>query len=183
MKHKDKEEYYLGEWKDRARKGEGIEVVPNKYIYQGSFDHDKHGKGKLIYTQNKITYEGEMVKGRISGEGKVYHHNGEFEFEGKTFLGIPTNGKLTVYNPETKDRKFTATIQEYPEKKAFIDYSDGRHYEGKINLHTFLPEGLGTMSYPNNTSYFGNWLKGMFHGEGNFKWPDGSEYNGHYDKG
>lgn len=128
-------------------------MVPGKYAYYGSFDKNMSGKGKLINYEQKITYEGELLRGGIHGQGKITHHQNEFEFEGKILSGKPVQGTLIVYHPGTISKKFELTLYEYPESKAVINYEDGRRYEGKINLKTFVPEGLGTMHYPNGTSY------------------------------
>ncbi len=39
------------------------------------------------------------------------------------------------------------------------------------------------MLYPNGTSYNGDFVKGVKHGKGTYKWPDGTIYNGAFKDG
>lgn len=55
-RHKDKDEYYLGDWKGGEMVGDGIIFVPNKYAYCGSFNKVPDGHGKLVFFDRQITY-------------------------------------------------------------------------------------------------------------------------------
>lgn len=64
MKHKQKDEYYIGEWKDHIRKGQGISYSKGEYLYYGEFDQVPNGTGILkLYKQN-IVVEGQMKNGQ-----------------------------------------------------------------------------------------------------------------------
>lgn len=65
VRHKYREEYYLGDWQDGEMKGKGYIVVPNKYAYCGDFERKPHGRGKAIFYDKNITFEGEMNQGAI----------------------------------------------------------------------------------------------------------------------
>jgi len=42
----------------------------------------------------------------------VKHTKGWYEFEGKMADGRPVKGELAVFDPETKEKKFTARFSE-----------------------------------------------------------------------
>ena len=125
--------------------------------------------------KNEVIYDGEFVHGKIEGQGTFRHYHNLFIYEGTLSSDShPTTGKLVVNNQEDSSKSFTVLFNNYPSMKARVEYRDGREYEGYLNLKTFVPEGEGTSTYPNNSIYEGNWLSGEFHGQGKFTWPDGS---------
>lgn len=49
----------------------GVYTKPNGYIYVGEYkDNMRHGFGKAIH-ENGMEYEGEFIKGKREGEGKI----------------------------------------------------------------------------------------------------------------
>ena len=69
--------------------GNGIIFVPYKYAYCGQFYEVPHGRGKVIFYDRSITYEGELDHGAIKGYGFATHHDGLFDFEGEIADGRP----------------------------------------------------------------------------------------------
>ena len=63
-------------------KGTGYVVVPKRYAYCGQFQQKPHGRGKVIFYEKGITYEGEMNKGAIMGKGILRQNDGQYEFQG-----------------------------------------------------------------------------------------------------
>ena len=49
---------------------------------------------------------------------------------------------------------------------------------GQIDKNKFGPHGLGKVTFPNGNEYEGEWKDGEMHGQGIFRWKDGSAYNG-----
>lgn len=91
-------------------------------------------------------------------------------------MSQPSTGTLVVNNRNDEEKSYTVTLNNYPENKARITYKEGRQYEGDINCTRFVPHGVGTARYNNNSIYSGEWEDGDFHGKGVFTWADGSRY-------
>ncbi len=47
MKHKAREEYYLGEWAEGIKKGQGLAYRQGEYLYYGSFGEASKDSGYL----------------------------------------------------------------------------------------------------------------------------------------
>ena len=58
-----------------------------------------------------------------------------------------------------------------------IEY-DGGTYTGDTGFFDRIPDGNGTIEYPNGTTYAGEWLEGVRTGYGESKGPVGSSYKG-----
>ena len=78
---KCKNDFYIGEYKNNIKEGEGImsnkEILNYKIIYEGEFKEDKKdGKGKL-YFKNGSIFEGNWKKNNInkSKESMLYINN------------------------------------------------------------------------------------------------------------
>lgn len=59
-------------------------------------------------------------------------------------------------------------------KDNVVRYPDGRVYVGQIDKHKFGPHGLGKVTFPNGNEYEGEWKDSEMHGQGIFRWKDGS---------
>lgn len=126
-------------------------------------DKVPHGKGKQVYLKAKVTYWGEIDNNRINGQGRTKHDEGTFMFEGRTDHGLPLEGQLDVYDQKTREKKFTAKLKG-PKDNTSITYTDGKRYIGSIDPVKMIPEGKGIMTYPDNSTYSGEWYQGMPHG-------------------
>ena len=62
-----------------------------------------------------------------------------------------------------------------------ITMSDGSVYEGDST--DGVPEGYGTMAFPNGEYYVGMFSKGRMCGKGRYHWPDGDSFEGEYRDG
>jgi hypothetical protein len=58
MKHKEKEEYYLGEWSDGIKKGRGLSFRQGEYLYYGSFGKAPRDNGYLKLYKQQLIVEG-----------------------------------------------------------------------------------------------------------------------------
>ena len=48
----------------------------------------------------------------------------------------------------------------------------------KVNLKIVLWSGLGTLNFPDGSTYEGQWANGFMNGEGTFTWSDGKQKTG-----
>ncbi|KAB2951942.1 hypothetical protein F9B85_10310 [Heliorestis acidaminivorans] len=130
--------------------------VFNRFIYpwaEGRFwtpefvvNYDQHqyatftGKAKLLHSDNKVLYIGQLEEGRISGEGTLYHPDGYVVYQGQ-FLQELYNG----YG------------ERYAEDGTLI-------YKGNFDSNMYNGEGqLFNRGY---LLYEGQFRDGLFHGEG-----------------
>ena len=64
--------YYVGDFVDGARTGQGKMTYPNGDIYEGSWDKDeKDGEGVYSWKGTGLYYAGTFVNGKREGEGTV----------------------------------------------------------------------------------------------------------------
>ena len=85
-------------------------------------------------------------------------------------------------DPNVKEIEF----QNFSARKAVVEYQDGRRYDGDFDFERLVPDGVGTVVFPDKDpklSYQGQWENGRMHGIGVFKWRDKSEYDGSYVNG
>lgn len=66
--------------------------------------------------------------------------------------------------------------------KSFFSSGTSDAYEGELNPDG-LPEGQGTILYPNGDRYEGQWLNGKKHGQGTMTYANGNVYTGQYENG
>ena len=91
-------------------------------------------------------YEGEMINGKMHGQGKKYKKDGSFLYEG-SWVRDKYQGK----GREVKNN----------------DIREGDWFNGKLH-------GKGKYSNPYVT-YEGDWYDGKLHGKGKYTWQTGSE--------
>lgn len=133
---------YIGKIQDDLFDGFGVYLNgPNIYI--GTFSGSKPN-GLLNWYKNQILYySGEWKDGNFQGEGVLYKEDGSIK------KGRWENGKL---------------IRTYCSTQTDIGFYDGYTSNGK-------PDGIGSMTYNNHTSYKGNWSEGRWSGYGEYSTP------------
>ncbi len=67
MKHKEREEYYLGEWAEGVKKGQGLAYRQGEYLYYGSFRRAPKDSGYLKLYKQQLIVEGEFKGGQPNG--------------------------------------------------------------------------------------------------------------------
>ena len=114
------ERYIIYESKTFAKEYDRID---DKLIYEGEYlNGERHGKGKVYYSDGKLNFEGEYLNGKKNGKGKVYHTNGKLSFEGEYVNGkrngkgkeYDYNGKLSFEGEYVNNREWIGT--QYDEK-------------------------------------------------------------------
>jgi hypothetical protein len=150
MGHVDRDEYYLGGWEHKFKKGKGLSYRKGEYIYYGEFDKTPNGTGFLKLYQQNIVVEGHFKNGVPEGPCKIKDLNGVYRFEGIiNDQKHPTNGTFNVTNSEEPLKSYTITLDDYPNNKAKIVFHNGTEYLGDINFLTLLPSGEGEAHYTN----------------------------------
>jgi hypothetical protein len=84
----------------------------------------------------------------------------KFRFEGTLKNSIPSTGRLQINNLHDSTKSFVIILDDFPQNKTKIEYSDGRTYEGQVNKRSFAPEGEGIATFPDLSKYEGTWEDG-----------------------
>ena len=165
--NKNNGEKYIGEWDslNKYKKGRGIKIFNNNYIYYGYWENDKmNGEGKLIKFKNKI-----------NDLNKIFNNESPY------YLGTWKDNLQDGYGKETwEDNSYYEGEYKkgYKEGKGKLILSDGTFYEGEFFQGKI--QGKGKMEYKDGRIYEGNWTHNKMNGEGKFIWPDGRSYKGNY---
>ena len=95
-------EYYIGQFKNNLRNGNGILLYKNHNIkYEGEFYNNvPEGIGKR-YLENGLIYEGQFKNGDLNGQGKAYVENGILFYEGE-FVDNKFEGEGKIFLPSGK---------------------------------------------------------------------------------
>jgi hypothetical protein len=191
-----KDDKLQGEGKLRNNYGEGPILRKGQFLYEGPLlNGEEHGYGKMkflihnIYARyynfkdkfgEKDTYEGDFVKGKISGKGIITYTNGavyegEFVVTEKERYGTGNRhgkGKMTFPKSDTSCFK---------DKFGVWDTYEGNWVNGVM-------EGHGILKYTDGTTYEGSFIPTYDNdsetgNKGKVTSPNGDVYNGELDKG
>ncbi|KAL8447529.1 hypothetical protein Emed_004317 [Eimeria media] len=99
-----------------------------------------------------LEYEGEFVRGRFEGLGKLTVSRGQSKDR------LRSNKRGVVIRGGFKEGKVTGVVTAV--------YADGRTYTGHLSPETLLPDGCGSMLYEDSCCYDGEWRNGLRHGAG-----------------
>lgn len=118
-----------------------------------------------------ITWSGDCVDGKASGEGRVVWRGGygEIVYEGgyrdgkRHGHGTATWPNGTRYEGEFRDDKF--------HRRGTATYASGTRYEGEWRDGKW--HGRGTVTWASGSRYEGEWRDGEQHGRGTYTWADG----------
>lgn len=125
--------------------------LSNGLIYSGTiFDGYPHGFGEL-YIGNDLIYKGDFIDSLYTGNGLLYMKNKVYEgsFLKSCFHGY---GCMKFSNPINNIESITGIwLDSKPLAKTrmLIKYSDGKLYEGNINIDTLKKHGMGKLSSEN----------------------------------
>ena len=123
-------------------------------------------------------YEGELVKGKPHGQGKLtfekFDDKYESSFDGVFDEGIPIEGKFTWgYDGTIFDGKFDK--ENSRSGKGRIIYRDGSEYVGE--WYCDEKTGQGTMFFSNGSEFTGRWHDNC-PSDGVMIYPDGTKFKG-----
>ena len=159
-----------------------------EYDYNGEFYNDlKHGYGK--YNQCGDIYEGYFVNNMLCGKGRMIYNNSKVIYDGE-WKDNKLHGSVKVINPTAQhylEAKFRNGIR-YGEDIEILKTFDGEILEkgyyknGKlegnglkwysefdvyeVNFKNGNPNGYGVFSYSDNSIYSGEWVDGRPNGKG-----------------
>jgi len=74
LKHKVYNRWFWGIWKDGSPIGKGIlyyKLAQDSIYYEGDFDGEPSGIGKVVFNGGEWEYKGKITKGKANGEGKL----------------------------------------------------------------------------------------------------------------
>jgi hypothetical protein len=144
---------YIGSFRDNKRHGHGQMTWPGGLVFKGTFSQDRRNQGQLIFKNGEI-YQGTWIDDKLEGLCKLFKRN------------------MTVHA-----RFYRGNMN----GQAFIQYSDGRTYEGcLVNL---TPHGNGRMKWNNGKVFQGEFCDGIIDGLGRMVYQNGDVYEGNWENG
>ncbi len=195
---------YVGEFKDGKANGQGTFTFPDGGKYVGEFKDDKyHGQGTFTWLDGG-KYVGEWGNGGWNGHGTLtssasekyvgefkngnYHGQGTFtSADGQVLSGLWKDGKFVSENQSP-----SKTVTLYISKDKWENYlksipsnwTTNRILESDIvyvgEVSNGLPNGQGTVTWPDGTKHVGAWKDGFANGQGTLTWPSGDKYVGEF---
>ncbi|GFR82095.1 MORN repeat-containing protein 1 [Elysia marginata] len=142
----NRREPYVGEKRKFLRDGYGTYVFENPFFrYEGEWmKGKKHGHGKLLMKDGTY-YEGQFINGEINGNGYKYFSSSKAKYTGQFLNGeMHGHGIMTYCNGNVYEGQW------YKNKKqgfGILRTSDKAVYEGTFHGH--VRDGEGTQTYEN----------------------------------
>ena len=122
-------------------------------------------------------YRGEVIKGRLQGEGRIDYANGMY-YEGRFLNGLFEGpGEWHGAGGERYKGGFKQGLFE---GQGELTYADGTRYQGGFKQGRMHGEGHLQQG---GVSYRGEFRDDRYHGLGTLEWPDGSRYQGRFVRG
>ena len=133
---------YFGEVIDFKKNGKGEETCED-YKYTGEFLGDlRHGHGRLEFLKEGNVYEGEFIRGEMTGKGNYIWRNKQ-RYEGDFVKGIKHGKGIYIWPDGYKyNGEYVNGIRE---GKGIYKWKDGRIFEG--NFKDGKPDGKGMLTY------------------------------------
>jgi len=177
-------EPYLGERRKFMREGYGTYVFENSFFrYEGEWlKGKKHGHGKLSMKDGTY-YEGQFLNGEINGQGYKFFASSQAKYTGQFLNGeMHGHGIMTYRNGNCYEGQWYKN-----KKQGFGVLRTGVQaiYEGGFTNH--LRDGEGSQLYDpsyrqlsNGDKFEGFWVRDQRHGQGELWLADGSHYVGEF---
>uniref|UniRef100_H3AVE3 MORN repeat containing 1 n=2 Tax=Latimeria chalumnae TaxID=7897 RepID=H3AVE3_LATCH len=169
--------FYIGEMKEQMRDGFGLYVYSNNFFrYEGEWMRGKkHGHGKLVMKDGSF-YEGQFENGEINGNGFRFwaatgnSYSGQFHFGELHGYGVMKYGIGGKYEGE-----FSYGMQE---GHGVLMDREGQTFQG--SFHNNKRHGEGKITFLNGDQYEGDWVMDQRQGHGVLCCADGSVYEGQW---
>jgi hypothetical protein len=134
-----------------------------------------HGSGRMLYQEDKRTYDGEWRHGRWHGYGRATFangdtYNGEYRFDQRHGRGRYEWNDGRVYDGMFREDKRHG--------RGIFTWPDGAIYEG--DFRNGQREGHGAYRFSDGGRYEGSWKDGRYNGFGICNWVDGRCYKGEW---
>lgn len=134
-----------------------------------------HGSGRMVYAEDKRTYDGEWRHGRWHGFGRATFANGDCYAGEYRFDQRHGRGKYEWHDGRVYDGMFK---EDKRHGRGKFLWPDGAAYEGEFR--NGQREGQGTYTFSDGGKYEGSWKDGRYSGFGICSWEDGRCYKGEW---
>ena len=179
---------YVGEFRDHQFHGQGTYTFRSGNKYVGEFkDHQFHGKGVYTYA-NGSRYIGEFKDDKNNGQGTFYTPNGSILNQGiwvdDRFVGSSlvqqaltqnTSSQITNYVQSQLPTCQSQNRWEWSNCIGSITYPSNDKYVGEFKFGK--SNGKGVYTYANGSRYVGEFKDDKNNGQGTFYTPNGSILN------
>ncbi|XP_073513000.1 MORN repeat-containing protein 1 isoform X2 [Phyllobates terribilis] len=165
---------YVGDVKKQLRHGHGKLLFRDGSYYEGEFVRGEiTGNGLRYWAALGNTYSGEFQDGELHGHGVMKYKDGG-RYEGEFVLGIKEGHGLLV----DKDGQIYSGAFHNNKKHGDgqITFQNGDHYEGNWVLNQ--RQGHGVLHCVDGTIYEGQWRNDVFSGQGTMIHCSGVIYDG-----
>ena len=160
---------YTGEWRVGAPHGTGRFVYASGDVFEGELNNRRRERGKLRWTESGNEYDGEWQMEVPHGEGTLLYAAANLVHSGQWAEGLP-HGR-----GERRDRGSGALWRgQFVARQAV-----GLEGEGAV-LHG---EGEEHLAGEQGERYAGHFDAGTRHGWGRLELPDGSSWEGEWERG
>ncbi|XP_058782056.1 phosphatidylinositol 4-phosphate 5-kinase 4-like [Vicia villosa] len=192
---------YIGNWKNNKRDGRGIikwasgDVLDgcwsngrlrsgvyrfaNGDVYTGGLKNSHfHRKGESAWSNDEIIFEGDWVKGKITGKGLLIWPSGTNYVGNFDKNCLHDNGTYTwkdgsVYIGNWKNNK--------ADGKGIMKWANGDVFDGCWSKG--VRHGSGVYRFANGDVCVGNFKGKFLHGKGKYTCSNGTIYKGYWDDG
>jgi hypothetical protein len=151
--------------------------TPLNYIeYDGELVSGKpSGNGKKYSSRGALLYDGQFENGDYSGKGKLYENNsliydGNWKLGSKDGFGVSYLANGYRHEANYQNGKLNGPGKEYRNNKL--------HFDG-IWINNLL-NGYGVMYYDNGDKYEGDWKDDLRTGWGTYTWANGEKHIGYW---
>jgi hypothetical protein len=180
---------YEGQWVGDSEHGEGVVEYGDGVRFEGAWVcGKKHGMGREAYPDGS-SYEGDWVEGERHGQGRMTWPDGTYYSGGwvedrRTEAGVYVNVDGTSVTPPTPMRDFEYKGQRdhmgQPHGKGEATFPDGSSYDGE--WRNGIKHGRGVHA-TSTGKYNGGWRMGVHHGHGVYKSAERTSYDGQWVNG
>lgn len=180
--HMKKPAVFIGEWVNGEPNGVGTIVTSdaNEKI-EGTFNNGLNGEVVWDFPDGRH-YEGGMVNGMLSGQGKMFSKDGRLIYEG-SYANDRTNGhgihyinNSERYEGEMQNSKYNGQGTYYYAQGSWSgEWKDGKRWEGRGLLLFYDDDGKQTGGF-----YNGPFVNGEANGKGILRFADGRRFDGEF---
>ena len=179
-------DYYIGEFKDGEKNGNGKLVWQDGEVYEGEFvDGLRSGNGTQLYASG-AKYKGRWLNDQLNGFGNyTYASNNLFDYYIGEFKDGKSNGKGKEVSKsgEIYEGEF---VDDLRSGNGTCLYASGGKYEGQWLNSKFNGFGKYTFARDDNKGRdyaVGHWTYDKLDGKGELKWRNGTTYDGDWQNG
>mmetsp|Transcript_2418 Transcript_2418/g.2751 ORF Transcript_2418/g.2751 Transcript_2418/m.2751 type:complete len:655 (-) Transcript_2418:57-2021(-) len=172
-------EVFRGLEPDQERNGYGVCAFGRMYVFEGQWLHGSmDGRGVISTKKGSIVYQGEFVRGKISGVGSMFFDNGS-RYDGEWNEGMMNGyGIFAEFNGDLYVGEWLKNCRSGHGRAV---WKDGTFYEGEWCNNK--PHGTGYFHAVNGFTYDGIFKDGEMKGRGKCWWKNRDQYEGSFNSG